>query len=342
MADAAAAPAPAAPARDGIERAAILLLTLGEKEAAEVLKHMGAREVQRIGSAMTQVGNLSRNDVLDVIAEFNALAESQTSIGMRSDEFVRKTLVTALGEERAANVIDRILTNRTSKGLDSLKWMDARAIAEMIKFEHPQIIAIICSYLEPEHSAEVMSNLPESVRTESMIRIAMLDGVQPSALRELDLVIEKQFSAAAGSQTSALGGPKCAADIINNLEPSIESALMEKIRKADETLGAKIEDLIFVFANLVEVDDRGMQEILRQVPSDKLLLALKGADQALKDKIFKNMSQRAAEMLKDDLESRGPVKLAEVEAAQKEILQAARKLAESGAINLGGKGDEYV
>jgi flagellar motor switch protein FliG len=331
-----------APQRDGAERAAILLMTLGEKEAADVLKHMGAREVQRIGSAMTQVGSISRNDVLEVIAEFNALAEGQSSIGVGSDEFVRKTLVSALGEQRASNVIDRILTNRSSKGLDSLKWMDGRAIAEMVKFEHPQIIAIILSYLEPQHSAEVISNLPESVRTEAMVRIALLDGVQPSALRELDLVIEKQFSAAAGTQTSALGGPKCAADIINNLEPSIESALMEKIRKADEALGAKIEDLIFVFANLVEVDDRGMQEILRQVPSDKLLLALKGADQALKDKIFKNMSQRAAEMLKDDLESRGPVKLADVEGAQKEVLLAARKLAETGAISLGGKGEEYV
>ncbi len=333
---------PVAPQRDGIDRAAILLLTLGEKEAGEVLKHMGAREVQRIGSAMTQVGNVSRADVIEVIAEFNLLAENQTSLGVGTDEFVRKTLVGALGEERAANVIDRILTNRTSKGLDSLKWMDGRAIAEMIKFEHPQIIAIILSYLEPEHSAEVISKLPESVRTEAMVRIALLDGVQPSALRELDLVIEKQFSAAAGTQTSALGGPKCAADIINNLEPSIEGALMEKIRKADEALGAKIEDLIFVFDNLVDVDDRGMQEILRQVPSDKLLLALKGTDQPLKDKIFKNMSQRAAEMLKDDLESKGPVKLSEVEGAQKEILLAARKLAEAGTINLGAKGDEYV
>jgi flagellar motor switch protein FliG len=332
----------ATPARDGTERAAILLMTLGEKEAAEVLKHMGAREVQRIGSAMTQVGSISKADVLEVFAEFNLRAEGQTSLGVGSDEFVRKTLVSALGEDRAANVIDRILTNRSSKGLDSLKWMDGKTIAEMLRSEHPQIIATILSYLEPEHSAEVVGALPEAVRVEAMLRIGMLERIQPGALRELDQVIEKQFSAAAGSQTSAMGGPKCAANIINNLDPSVESVLMEKIRAADETLGQKIEDLLFVFANLVEVDDRGMQEILRQVPSDKLLLALKGADQALKDKIFKNMSQRAAEMLKDDLESRGPVKLSEVEGAQKEILLAARKLAESGAINLGGKGDEYV
>ncbi len=275
---------PATPARDGTERAAILLMTLGEKEAAEVLKHMGAREVQRIGSAMTQVGSISKADVLEVIAEFNLRAESQTSLGVGSDEFVRKTLVSALGEDRAANVIDRILTNRSSKGLDSLKWMDGKAIAEMLRSEHPQIIATILSYLEPEHSAEVVGALPESVRVEAMLRIGMLEGIQPGALRELDQVIEKQFSAAAGSQTSAIGGPKCAANIINNLDPSVESVLMEKIRAADESLGQKIEDLLFVFGNLVEVDDRGMQEILRQVPSDKLLLAFKGADQALKDK----------------------------------------------------------
>lgn len=331
-----------APKREGTERAAILLMTLGEKEAADVLKHMGAREVQRIGSAMTQVGNVTRADVMNVVTEFNQLAESQTSLGVGSDDFVRKTLIAALGEEKAASVMDRILTSRPSKGLDSLKWMEGRAIADMIKSEHPQIIAIILSYLEPEHSADVVSALPETVRNEAMVRIALLDGVQPSALRELDLVIEKQFSAAAGSQTSALGGPKRAADIINNLDPSVESAVMEIIRKTDEGLGAKIEELLYVFENLAEVDDRGMQEILRQVPSDKLLLALKGADQVLKDKIFKNMSQRAAEMLKDDLESRGPVKLSDVEAAQKEILLAARKLAEDGTINLGGKGDEYV
>ena len=329
--------------RPGIEQAAILLLSLGEKEAADVLKFMSAKDVQRVGAAMAQVANVSRAEVGAVISKFTAAVEAQSSLGVGSDEFIRKTLINALGEDKAAGLIDRILLGHSSKGLEALKWMDTRAIAEMVRFEHPQIIAIILAYLESDQSAEVIAQLPENMRGEVLLRIATLDGIQPSALRELDQIMEKQFAGNSQARTSALGGPKCAADIVNLLEPRIETVVMEEIKKADEVLGSKIQDLIFVFDNLVEVDDRGMQEILRQVPSDKLLLALKAANDELKEKVFKNMSQRAAEMLKDDLSSRGPVKLSEVEGAQKEILTVARKLAEEGTINLGGKGSEaYV
>ncbi len=329
--------------RPGIEQAAILLLSLGEKEAADVLKFMSAKDVQRVGAAMAQVANVSRAEVGAVIGKFTAAVEAQSSLGVGSDEFIRKTLINALGEDKAAGLIDRILLGHSSKGLEALKWMDTRAIAEMVRFEHPQIIAIILAYLESDQSAEVIAQLPENMRGEVLLRIATLDGIQPSALRELDQIMEKQFAGNNQARTSALGGPKCAADIVNLLEPRIETVVMEEIKKADEVLGSKIQDLIFVFDNLVEVDDRGMQEILRQVPSDKLLLALKAANDELKEKVFKNMSQRAAEMLKDDLSSRGPVKLSEVEGAQKEILTVARKLAEEGTINLGGKGSEaYV
>lgn len=329
--------------RSGIEQAAILLLSLGEKEAADVLKHLSARDVQRVGAAMAQVANVSRAEVMSVIGEFTTAVEMQSSLGIGSEEFIRKTLVNALGEDKAAGLIDRILLGHSSKGLEQLKWMDSRAIAEMVRFEHPQIVAIILAYLEADQSAEVISQLPENVRAEVLMRIATLDGIQPAALRELDQIMERQFAGNSQARSSALGGPKCAADIVNMLEPRIESAVMEEINKVDEVLGAKIQDLIFVFDNLVDVDDRGMQELLRQVPSDKLLLALKAADDRLKEKIFKNMSQRAAEMLKDDLASRGPVKLSEVEAAQKEILGVARKLSEEGTISLGGKGGEaYV
>lgn len=339
MTDAAAGPG----GRSGIEQAAILLLSLGEKEAADVLKHLSARDVQRVGAAMAQVANVSRAEVMSVIGEFTTAVEMQSSLGIGSEEFIRKTLVNALGEDKAAGLIDRILLGHSSKGLEQLKWMDSRAIAEMVRFEHPQIVAIILAYLEADQSAEVISQLPENVRAEVLMRIATLDGIQPAALRELDQIMERQFAGNSQARSSALGGPKCAADIVNMLEPRIESAVMEEINKVDEVLGAKIQDLIFVFDNLVDVDDRGMQELLRQVPSDKLLLALKAADDRLKEKIFKNMSQRAAEMLKDDLASRGPVKLSEVEAAQKEILGVARKLSEEGTISLGGKGGEaYV
>jgi flagellar motor switch protein FliG len=331
-----------AAARSGTERAAILLLTLGESEAAQVLRHMGAKEVQRIGVAMAKLANVSREEVHGVISEFSQSVESQTSVGVGADEFLRRVLVDALGQDKAAGIIDRINIGRSSKGLEALKWMDAREVAELIRHEHPQIVAIVLAYLDPDQAAEVLGSLPASVRAEIVARIATLDGVQASALTELDDIMEKQFSGKTGGKSSVLGGAKAAAEIINFLEPSQESALMEQIEKSDEALAARILDLVFVFDNLIDVDDRGMQELLRQVPAEKLLLAMKGAEDALKDKIFKNMSQRAAEMLRDDLEAKGPVRLSEVEAAQKEILQIARKLAEAGTIALAGKGEEYV
>jgi len=329
--------------RSGVERAAILLLTLGEQEAAQVLKHMGAREVQRVGAAMTRLTGVSRDEVQGVLAEFSTLVETQTSVGVGVDDFLRKVLVDALGQDKAASVIERINLGPTSKGLEALKWMDPRAVSELIRHEHPQIISIVLAYLDSDQAAEIIAELPAGLRADVLMRIATLDGVQPSALSELDDIMEKTFAGKSTASTSALGGAKAAADIVNLLEASVEGPVMEQITRADEALSQKIQDLVFVFDNLIDVDDRGMQELLRNVQSDRLLLALKGADEELKAKIFKNMSQRAAEMLKDDLEAKGPVKLSEVEGAQKEILQAARKLSEAGTISLGGKGGEqYV
>jgi flagellar motor switch protein FliG len=329
--------------RNGTERAAILLLSLGEREAAEVMKHMGAKDVQRIGAAMTQLQNVSRKDVTEVLGEFTTTVENQTSLGVGVDDYLRKVLIGALGEEKAAGVIDRILFGRSSKGLEALKWMDARAVAELIRHEHPQIIAIVLAYLDADQSADILSQFPEWLRADVVLRIATLDGIQPHALHELDEVIEKQFSGKTGAlKTSIIGGIKTASNILNFMEVSQENALIEHIMKVDENLGTKIQDLMFMFSDLVDIDDRGMQEILRAVPGERLLLAMKGADDALKEKIYKNMSQRAAEMLKDDLESRGPVRLSEVEAAQKEILALVRKMAEQGTIQLGGKGEEFV
>ena len=333
---------PSTETRSGTERAAILLLTLGEQEAAQVLKHMGAREVQRVGAAMTQLLNVSREEVGDVLSSFSTSVESETSVGVGVDEFLRKVLVDALGTDKAASVIDRINIGPSNKGLEALKWMDPRSVAELIRQEHPQIIAIVLAYLDAEQSAEIVEYLPANLHADVLMRIATLDGVQPSALSELDDIMEKQFAGKSKAKNSSLGGAKAAADIVNLLGPANEGAIMEQINKADEALGARIQDLVFVFDNLIDVDDRGMQELLRNVQSDRLLIALKGAEENLKAKIFKNMSQRAAEMLKDDLEAKGPVKLSEVEGAQKEILAQARKLAEAGTIQLGGKGEAYV
>jgi flagellar motor switch protein FliG len=331
------------PQRNGTERAAILLLSLGEQEAAEVMKHMGAKDVQRIGAAMTQLQNISRAEVTNVLQEFTSMVESQTSLGVGVDEYLRKVLIGALGEDKAAGVIDRILFGRSSKGLESLKWMDARAVSDIIRQEHPQIIAIVLAYLDPDQSADILSQFPEWLRADVIMRIATLDGIQPSALHELDDVIEKQFSGKNSAlKTSVIGGIKTAATIMNFMDSNQEGVIIDHIRKIDEPLGGKIQDLMFVFDDLLDVDDRGMQEILRAVPGERLLIALKGAEEALKEKIFRNMSQRAGEMLRDDLESRGPVRLSEVEAAQKEILALVRKMAEAGTVQLGGKGEEFV
>jgi flagellar motor switch protein FliG len=329
--------------RSGTERAAIFLLSLGEQEATEVMKHMGAKDVQRIGAAMTQLQNVSRTDVSKVLSDFNLSVEGQTSLGVGVDEYLRKVLIGALGEDKARGVIDRILFGRSSKGLEALKWMDPRAVAELIRQEHPQIIAIVMAYLDSDQAAEVLNHFPDPLRADVVLRVATLDGIQPTALHELDEVIEKQFAGRTGGmKTSVLGGVKSAANILNFMDSSAEANVVALISKADEALGTRIQDLMFVFDDISEIDDRGMQEVLRAVPSDKLLLAIKGADEPLKAKIFKNMSQRAAEMLKDDLEAKGPVRLSEVEAAQKEILAIVRKMSEAGTIQLGGKGEEFV
>ncbi len=327
----------------GSERAAILLMTLGEKDAAQILKHMGPKEVQKLGHAMAVMSNVTKEQVNNVLKDFISTVDEQTSLGIGSEDYIRKVMTEALGEDKASGLIDRILMGKNTKGLDALKWMDPRAVAELIRLEHPQIISIVLAYLDSDQAAEILSLMPERMRPDLLMRIATLDGIQPSALRELDDIMEKQFSGNTNNVKSAsVGGIKSAANIMNFIDSAQETAIMEKIKDADADVGQKIEELMFVFDDLSEVDDRGMQALLREVSSETLILALKGADQTLKEKIFKNMSKRAAEMLRDDLEAKGPVRLSEVEAAQKEILTVARRLSESGEISLGGKGEDFV
>ena len=327
----------------GPERAAIFMMTLGEESAANVLKHMDPKEVQLVGTAMASLSNVPNSTVEAVLQDFAQTIEEQSGVGVGSDEYIRNMLINALGEDKASSVIDRILLGRNSKGLDSLKWMDPRAVADVVKNEHPQIIAIVLSYLEPDHAAEVLSHLQERTQADVLMRIATLDGVPPSALQELNDVLEQQFSGSGSAQTSGVGGVKTAANILNFMGGQAEQAITEAITEQDAELAQSIQEQMFVFENLLDIDDRGMQAILREVQSDVLIVALKGADEAMKEKIFKNMSSRAAEMMRDDLEAKGPVKLKEVEEAQKEILTVARRLADAGEISLGGGSDEeYV
>lgn len=333
-----------APSRTGgIERAAILLLALGEDGAAEVLKHMDPKEVQRIGVAMTELKNVTKDQVDAVIVDFGANVEKHTNIGLGTDEYIRKMLTSALGEDKAKTVIDRIILGGNSKGLETLKWMDPRAVAELIRLEHPQIISIILAYLESDQAAEILGLLPEKVRVDVTMRIATLDGIPPAALQELNSIMEKQFTGQNNVKSSSVGGMKSAANMLNFVDPAIESDIMDNIKEIDAELGQKIQDLMFVFDNLGTIDDRSVQTLLREVSSETLIIALKGSDDTLREKFFGNMSKRAAEMLREDLEAKGPVRLSDVQAAQKEILAIARRMSEAGDINLSGKGsDEFV
>lgn len=325
-----------------VEQAAILLMSLGEADAAEILKHMGPKEVQRVGAAMSTLANVEQEQVHFVLGNFMEQVRHLTGLGVGADNYIRGMLVTALGEDKANGLIDRILLGGNTSGLDTLKWMEARSIADVVRNEHPQIQAIVLAYLDSDQSAEVLGFFSDTVRLDIMMRISSLDTVQPSALQELNDILEKQFSGSAGSQTTTMGGYKCAAEIMNNLDSSIEGELMEAIKEVDEELGNQLQDLMFVFDNLRDVDDRGIQALLREVSSDLLIIALKGADNELQEKIFDNMSKRAAELLRDDLETKGPVKLSEVEGAQKEILIIARRMADAGEIMLGGGGEQML
>ena len=323
---------------EGVEKAAILLLSLSEEDAAQILKHLEPKQVQQVGTVMAVMEDFTQGKITAVHKLFIKEIQNFSTIGFQSEEFVRRTLTAALGEDKASNLIDQIVTGGASKGLDSLKWMDSKQVANIIRNEHPQIQTIVLSYLDPMQSAEIIGQFTELVRLDLMMRIANLEEVQPAALQELNEIMEKQFAGQAGAQAAKMGGYKAAADIMNFLDTNVEGKLMDSIRENDEEMSQQIQDLMFVFENLGELDDRGMQAILRDVQQEILMKAIKGADEALKDKILSNMSKRAAEMLADDLEAMGPVRISEVEAAQKEILAVARRLSDSGEIMLGGGG----
>ncbi|MCW8883865.1 MAG: flagellar motor switch protein FliG [Motiliproteus sp.] len=325
-----------------IQRAAVLLMSLGESDAAEILKHLGPKEVQRIGTAMSQLADVQQDQVETVLADFLNAVGNQTGLGVGSDDYIRSVLNQALGEDKAGGLIDRILKGANTKGLDTLKWMEARQVADIIRFEHPQIQAIVVSYLDADQAAEVVGQFDEKVRLDILMRISALETVQPNALQELNDILERQFAGNTTAKTTDMGGVKVVADIMNFFDTGTEANVMESIKEVDEDLGNEIQDLMFVFANLADVDDRGIQVILREISTDVLVVALKGADTALQEKVFKNMSKRAAELLRDDLEASPPVRVSDVETAQKEILTVARRLADDGEIMLGGSGEDML
>lgn len=328
---------------DGVMKSAVLMLALGENEAAEVMKYLSPKEVQKLGSAMATLKSVGREQVETTVKDFLAVADESSDFGLDSDEYIRSVLNKALGD-KASSVLDRILQNRDASGIESLKWMDAPTVADLIMNEHPQIIATILVHLDADHASEILSQFTERLRQDTLLRIATLDGVQPTALNELNDVLSKLLSGNESLKKQSMGGVKVAAEIMNYFSGDVEAAAMESLKSYDEDLAQQIMDTMFVFDDIIQIDDKGIQVMLREVQSETLIIALKGTTAEMREKIFKNMSSRAAEMMREDLESKGPVKLSEVEAQQKQMLQVVRRLADEGQIMIGGKGgdDEYV
>lgn len=329
---------------NGIIKSAILMLALGEEGAAEVMKYLGPREVQKLGEAMTSMKSIAQEQVETVLHEFNTVADQNSSLGLDSDGYIRSVLTKALGDDKASSLLNRILGGGSdASGIESLKWMDAESVADLIHNEHPQTIATILVHLERDQACEVLGFFTERLRNDVLLRIATLSGVQPTALRELNDVLTKLLSGNDVLKKQPMGGTRAAADILNFMGGDHESSAMEYLKNYDPEMAQKIMDEMFVFENILEIEDRGIQLLLREVQSDSLIIALKGSSDEMREKIFKNMSQRAAEMMREDLESKGPVRLSEVEAQQREILTIIRRLADEGQIALGAKGEEtYV
>jgi flagellar motor switch protein FliG len=321
----------------GTQRAAILLMSLGEQDAANLLKQLDAREVQKLGIAMAELKEVSREQVTAVLEKFIGIADGKANMASGSQEYVRRVLTQAVGKQKTDLLLDRVSTGQAGQGIEALKWMEAKAVAQIISGEHPQIAAIVLSHLEPEQSAAIMPLLTDDFRTEVLMRIASLNEVPQTALTELDQLVEKQANVKPPAPLRRVGGARTVANILNAMEKEKSGEEMGKIEKSDAAMHQQIKDLLFIFDNLLDVDDRGVQALLREVGSDTLAVALRGAEPEVQEKILKNMSKRAAEILKDDMEARGPVKLADVEAAQKEIIVIAQRLAEEGTITLGGK-----
>lgn len=324
---------------EGIDKSALLLLTLGPNEASEVLKHLGPREVQKLGMAMASMPPQPRSKVEAVLDELEAHYAKGAPIEA-NEAHIREMLTKALGDDRAAHILARIMNGSDTAGIESLKWMDAATAADLIRNEHPQIIATILVHLEFDQAGEILKHFSDRLRNDVILRIATLDGVQPIALRELNDTLTQMLAGATTSKKAAMGGVRHAAEILNFVGAAQETAMLDNVREYDPDLAQKIIDEMFVFENIMDIDNRGIQTLLREVQSDSLVIALKGAAPELREKIFQNMSQRAAEMLREDLEAKGPVRLSEVEAEQKEILKTVRRLAEEGQIMLGGKGSD--
>ncbi|WOJ96639.1 flagellar motor switch protein FliG [Congregibacter brevis] len=335
--------AEAGPKLSGAQRAAIFLLGVGEESAASIMRHMEPREVQRVGEAMTSLVGVSDDQLTEVLGEFNTKAGSINPLGLGASDFAKRVMVQALGEDKANSMLAKVMPGKAkTRGIEALKWMDPASVAAIISEEHPQIMAIVLASLDEEQAADVLSELPKELHSDLMLRIAKLEMIDPAAMEELDKVLEKQLGRASKTPPRAVNGLTSAAAIMNNVDADMEVSVMEALRESDADTTDKIAELMFVFDDLMDLDDRGMQRLIREISVDTLVVALKGVDDQLQEKFFGNMSSRAADMLREDLDAKGPMKLTEVESAQKEILASAKQLADEGELMIGKGGDDFV
>lgn len=328
-------------ALSGSERAAVFLMSLSEREAAEVMKHMPVAEVQKLGAAMAKLRKVTRNQADGVLQFFTDNVESEAPLVGRSPRFLKKLLASSLGEERANSLYDRLVEG-DAKGLDSLQIMEAKEVTETIQGEHPQVIAIVLAGLDAKKAGQVVAQLPPRQATDVVTRIARMGEVPENAITELDEVLQHRFKTSGTMKMTAMGGVRSAATILTQVHKDTEKKIIEELDQVNAALSQQIQENMFVFENLLDIDDRGIQALVREITTDTLVVALKGADPALQDKIFRNMSKRAAELLRSDLEAKGPVKLSDVEIAQKDVVTVARRLADEGTIMIGGGGNEFV
>ena len=320
----------------GAQKAAVLMLLLGEQQASEIVKFMNPQEVQTLGGAMVDVSDVSQEAVNAILDEFVGTIKKQSSLGLGNTDYVEKVFKRALGDDKAASVLGRIMPGQSSKGLEILQWMDARAIADMIKTEHPQVTAIILSVLDHQVAADVLNFLPDESRAEIIQRVASLETVQPSAMQELESIMKLQFSTNTSSKSSSFGGIKAAAQIMNSTKTALENSIMKGLEEIDADLMMRIQDNMFTFENLGAVDNKGIQVLMRAVDNNQLMIAMKGASEDVKARFFDNMSERARGMFKDEMDAKGLMRLSDVEEAQKQIMRSARKLSDSGELVLGG------
>lgn len=327
-------------ALSGEQKAAILLRAIGEEAAALVMKQLMPDEIRKLGTFMDGTAKISKEEETAVITEFKA-ESAKGDIQFQARDYIKNILTKALGPEKAGRVIDSMM-HKHYPGLEALKWMDVRSIAQILKVEHPQTVAVILAHLEIDQAGDVLSALPESLRGDVALRLATIEQIHPDVLEELSQCLQETVTSSKGLGTQTIGGPEVMADILTRMDMDNENAIMAKIAERSQPLADEIRALMFVFDDLIQLDDRSLQELLKEVSKEDLPLALRGANPEVQDKFFKNMSKRAADMLKDDMETKGPVKISNVEKAQQNVLKVCRKLEEEGRITVGDAGEKLV